>query len=468
MADRKFIIPVIRSRWICFGISAVLIIASIALMVFSGFNLGIDFESGLSQTVQLAPSGMSVAYTGSKSAVLRATSEKFTLELRDSTGVVKNEFAFSDYPDVGSLAAALQKVDGIECTVFDSSLRSAGVITGFGFPATLKSSPFVINFSDSAKAVVSIDQVRQALSEFKDVKVQSVGADIDQVYQIRVKTQNSESSQQLEDAIGNALQTAFGSDTVVVLETNFIGAKFSSSLLSNSLIAVGVAVALILVYVWMRFELGYALCSVLALLHDVLIMLGFIVVLRFEVSSTTIAAVLTLIGYSLNNTIVILDRVRSTLRSEQKIELCDVIDQSVTSSLSRTTISSVTTMLAIVPLCIFASGDIYYFAVSLLFGLFVGTYSSNFIAPALLYSFSGVKALDARKLKTRKKAMTDQESASYLMEDSVVKANAAKMQSRAKSKAEKKKPISDEEEAASLLSEDSSSKKKRSQLKLEK
>lgn len=458
MADRKLRIPVIRNRLFSYIFSGLLVVTSVVLLLIVGFNLGIDFESGLSQTVQLAPSGLSVSYKGSASAVLKADSAGFTLEKRDAEGVSKVSFPFSEYPTSGALADALQTIDGVECKVFDSNLSSSGVITGFGFPVTLRVAPFVINFADSSKSIVSIEQVRSSISDFKDAKVQSVGNEIDQVYQIRAKVSDSESSKSLEEGIIQALKGAFGSDTVVVLESNFIGAKYSSSLLSSALIAVAVAVALILIYVWLRFELGYAVCSIVALLHDVICMLGFIIAMGFEVSSTTIAAVLTIIGYSLNNTIVIMDRIRSLIRSDSKMELDWIIDESVTASLSRTTISSVTTMLAIIPLCIFASGDIFYFATSLLFGIVIGTYSSNLIAPALLYSFSGIDLLDARKLKNPRKAMTDQDSAAYLLEETVAKANAAKMEKRAE-RAKLK---------GSTADESASSGKQRSDLKLEK
>lgn len=477
---KKIHIPVVKLRKACYIASGLLILTSLALLIFLGFNLGIDFDSGLSQTVQLAPSGMNVSYTGSDSATLRADASGFTLEIRNSDGVEKLEFPFATYATVGQMGSALSAVDGIDCQVYDPDLMCSGVITGFGFPATLKASGFVVNFEDNGGMIVTIDQVRDALAAFPDAKVQSVGQDVDQVYQIRTKAEDSEGSKNLETGILQALRQDFGSNTVVVLESNFIGAKFSSSLLTNSLLAVLVAVVLILIYVWLRFELGYAICSVIALVHDVVCMLGFILLMRFEVSSTTIAAVLTIIGYSLNNTIVIFDRVRSKVRlqKEEHLTLQQIIDNSVSDSFSRTTISSITTILAIVPLCIFASGEIYYFALSLLFGVVVGTYSSNFIAPALLFSFSRIPALDPTKLKEKKK-ISDEDSASYLLEEDMVKANAAKMQRRAEAKAErmKKKAMADDDpmslladdvaEADRKKAEEKAKKQKRSQLKLE-
>jgi preprotein translocase subunit SecF len=145
-----------------------------------------------------------------------------------------------------------------------------------------------------------------------------------------------------------------------------------------------VALALILVYIWIRFRFAYAVSSILALFHDVFMLLGFISLLRFEFSSTTVAALLTIIGYSLNNTIVIFDRVRENVKLEKDASFPDLIDQSVTQSMSRTMFSSVTTVLAVLPLAILASGDIKLFAINMIFGVVVGTFSSNFLAPVFL------------------------------------------------------------------------------------
>lgn len=288
-----------------------------------------------------------------------------------------------------------------------------------------------------------IADVRSALKKINVTRVQSVGSADGGVFQLRMglrKDATDTLAKETEALVTSTLASAFEGGSVKVLESNFIGAKFSSSLLRNSLLAVAVAVVLILLYVWMRFELGYALCAVIALVHDVLCMLGFIVIARFEVSSTTIASVLTIIGYSLNNTIVIMDRIRDYLRAgEGEPDLQVIVDRSVSASFSRTTISSVTTLLAIIPLCIFSSGDIYAFVMSLLVGIVIGTYSSNFIAPALLYCFDGRGVLDPRRLKERseKKVPTDEEEAAYLIEDEVIKARAMKFQPARKKGREK-------------------------------
>ncbi|HQB91257.1 MAG TPA: protein translocase subunit SecF, partial [Sphaerochaeta sp.] len=191
----------------------------------------------------------------------------------------------------------------------------------------------------------------------------------------------------------------FGSGNVVVLQSDFIGPKFSKTLVSSSILAIAVAMGLILVYVWIRFRFAYAVSSLVALVHDVLAMLTMMVLLRLEFSSTTIAALLTIIGYSLNNTIVIFDRVRENMTINKNAVLAEQIDRSITQSVSRTVMSGLTTLLAIVPLAIFASGDIRLFSINMIFGLIFGTYSSNFLAPSLLYWISEAQGKGGKKAK---------------------------------------------------------------------
>jgi preprotein translocase subunit SecF len=148
---------------------------------------------------------------------------------------------------------------------------------------------------------------------------------------------------------------------------------------------------LILLYIWFRFKISYALAAIITLVHDSLLLVGFIVVFRLEVSSTTIAALLTIIGYSLNNVIVIFDRIRENRPMLKDLTMMKLIDVSVSQSLSRTIFSSLTTILAIIPLAILASGAIQLFAIEMVFGILVGAYSCNLLAPALLLWISKKK-----------------------------------------------------------------------------
>ena len=380
-------IPVIKLRWYAWILAVVLLLAgAVSFVVFGGFNLGVDFESGLSQRIQIAPVGLEVTYSGNKDAVLSISGSALSLEVRGEEGVATTSFRSQAYPTAKDLAAALNAVPGVSAVVVDGSLNTADLLSGYGFPATLSSTPTRLNFQGTG--TTSIEDVRSAIASLGNAKVQTVGSAENQTFQIRLGIKDGATQASMEEEVKNALASFFGQGNVVVLQSDYIGPKFSANLLSSSILAIVVAMALILLYVWIRFRFAYAVSSLIALVHDILMMLTAISILRLEFSSTTIAALLTIIGYSLNNTIVIFDRVRENVTLNKNAALSKLIDLSVTQSVSRTIMSGVTTLMAILPLAIFASGDIQLFAINMMFGILFGTFSSNFLAPSMLYWIS--------------------------------------------------------------------------------
>ncbi|MFA6689267.1 MAG: protein translocase subunit SecF [Sphaerochaetaceae bacterium] len=383
MANKK--VPVIKFRFYAVAMSLVLLAAGIvAAVVFGGFNTGIDFDSGLSQRIQIAPVGLSVSYSGNDDATLSISGDTLVLEVRGASGVATHRFASSAYPTSTDLVKGLNDIDKIDAVAVDGGLLTRNLLSGFGFPAKLSAAPKNLNFSTDT-VDVSINDMRDALASLGNVKVQTVGSSSNAVFQVRLGTEEGDTQASMEEKVSQLLGDAFGADEVVILQNDFVGPKFSSSLVSSSVIAVLIAMALIMAYVWIRFRFAYAVSALVGLFHDVLLLLSFILVFQLEISSTTIAAVLTIIGYSLNNTIVIFDRIRENVGLNKESSMPILIDMSVTQSLRRTTFSSLTTILAILPLAIMTSGDIRLFAIELVFGVVVGTYSSNFISPAFLY-----------------------------------------------------------------------------------
>lgn len=397
MKDKKPF-EVLKYKYIAFGISLAFIIAGvIVFFICGGFNTGIDFGSGYSERVQIAPLGMTVSYTGSDNATLSVVSNTLTLQLRNSSGVRSFSYSSDAYPTVGELAEAMKK-DGISVKVKDPSLMTAALVSGFGFPATLSSSETRLNFATPTRDV-NIEDIRGALSSLGNANIQTLG-DVDSGYfQVRVNVEDGESQDSVEAKVNSALYAAFGAENVVVMQSDFVGPKFSSSLLRSSIYAILLAIVLVLVYIAIRFRLAYAISSIVALFHDVLMMLAMIAIFRLEVSSTTIAAILTIIGYSLNNTIVIFDRVRENIKEDRKVCVDSAINSAVRQSLTRTVITSLTTLFAIVPLAILSTGDIKLFAINLTWGILVGAYSSNFIAPGLLVILNRIKPINAEKIK---------------------------------------------------------------------
>ena len=378
--------------------SSLFIVAGIIVFILLGFNAGIDFGSGYSESVQIAPLGLTVSYEGSESAVLSVSGTTLTLTFRSASGVEEKDFPSSLYPTAGELGAALA-ASGLKVKVVDPTLCTDNLVSGFGYPMTLTTSPGRINFSTDGEDV-TISSLRSALSEIDGVKVQTVGDKNSGAFQVRVLLKENEGQSEAERRINGELSKVYGEENIVVLQSDFVGPKFSSSLFRSSVSAILIAFVLILLYISVRFRISYALSSIIALIHDVLMMLSFVVILRLEVSSTTIAAVLTIIGYSLNNTIVIFDRVRENIKENRGSDPASMVSWSVRQSFTRTFITTLTTLFAIVPLSIFSTGDIRNFAINLIWGLVVGAYSSSIIAPALLMVFHRKFPID--KIKEKK------------------------------------------------------------------
>ena len=183
----------------------------------------------------------------------------------------------------------------------------------------------------------------------------------------------------------NELQ-AFGE----IQRTEVVGPKISSELIQKGILAIISAVGLMLFYIWIRFEWQFSLGAVLALIHDVIITIGIFSFFQIEFNLSIIAALLTIIGYSMNDTVVVYDRIRENLRKYKKQDLYDLINSSINQTLSRTVLTSFTTLLALFSLYIFGGQVIKGFTLAMIIGVFIGTYSSTFIASQLLHIL-GVK-----------------------------------------------------------------------------
>lgn len=249
----------------------------------------------------------------------------------------------------------------------------------------------------------SAEEVRTALDEFGATSVQQV-TDINGRYLIKSDL-GGEGSDAIASALQERLRTEFGTE-MEVLEVAFIGPRYSGSIARQSIILTLSALALILLYIWVRFRLRYAISAIAALVHDVLMTIVFIGVARVELSTTTVAAILTIIGYSLNDTVVIFDRIRENSDIYQRdVSFSEIANVSIRQSLSRTLITSLTTLLAVIAIYIFSTGSIRDFALCMIFGVIVGTYSSICIAAPVLVTWSKrsprAGQLTARKQKKR-------------------------------------------------------------------
>jgi preprotein translocase SecF subunit len=163
-----------------------------------------------------------------------------------------------------------------------------------------------------------------------------------------------------------------------------LGPKVSGELVQAGVTSIVVALVLMLIYIWFRFEWQYSVGAVLALVHDVIITIGMFAVTQLEFNLSTIAAILTIVGYSMNDTVVVYDRIREKLRKFKKESLAEVLNRAINKTLSRTILTSVTTLVALISLWVLGGAALQGFAFAMIFGVVIGTYSSIFIAAPLL------------------------------------------------------------------------------------
>jgi len=371
-----------------FGFSAFLLIGGlVGTIVRGGFNIGIDFRAGLSEQIQIAPRALTLTYTGDNSIELTMTGNSLTLQTQSSTGSERTTYAYSQYPTLQDLKNALEKVQGLTVSPIVPPSSPTAKLVGIANAQPLSSNPVTLNIANQdATKHIAIGDVRAALASMGSPLIQSVGNPTDQQFIVRVEeTTKSQNFQREATAkIKSLLEAQFGKGTVVEKQSAFIGPRFSQNLASQTATLTVLALVLILVYIWFRFRLAFAVSAIIATIHDPLIMLGFIGTFQLEVNTATVAAVLTIIGYSLNDTIVVFDRIRENSGLMRDSDFRTIVDTSITQTLSRTIITSGTTQLAVISILVFATGSIQEFALNLTIGIVVGTYSSIFIAAQVL------------------------------------------------------------------------------------
>jgi len=232
---------------------------------------------------------------------------------------------------------------------------------------------------------IGIADIRNKITDLNigEVSIQEFGVDSD--YLIRVERQEgTDNAQQIAvEAIKSSLDKAFTKD-IEYRRLEYVGPTVSKDLVYDGVMAIIFAIIAMLAYIWFRFELPFALGAIVALLHDIVLTLGLFAILGLEFNLATVAAILLIIGYSMNDTVVIYDRIRENLRKFKKMNLNELLDKSINETLSRTINTTFTTMLALGALYLFGGQIIADFAFAMLWGIIVGTYSSIFIASTIL------------------------------------------------------------------------------------
>lgn len=249
--------------------------------------------------------------------------------------------------------------------------------------------------ADPAVPLLQIDKLRSVLKDkgFKEAEIQHVGDPANSEFMIKIKSldKTKDTSTQTKNALIAAIESSLpeyikGRDvnTQVIQQIYAVGPKVGGELRTQALLAVLISLVLMIIYIWFRFEFTFGLMAILALFHDVFIILGIFAITGKEITVQIIAALLTIVGYSINDTIVVFDRIREDLKANRKAEYHEVFNKAINTTLSRTVITALTTLFTAAALYFFGGSVIHDFAFAMCLGLFFGTYSSIFVASNLV------------------------------------------------------------------------------------
>ena len=230
---------------------------------------------------------------------------------------------------------------------------------------------------------ITISKIRQSFMNMNlgDVSVKKFGNDNDYLIKFEKKDNKIDLISLIKSDLSNSIGNNFNFRRV-----ENVGPKVSSELLKSGIIAIIISLAVMLIYIWIRFEWQFSLGAILALFHDVIVTLGIFSLLGLEINLSIVAAVLTIVGYSMNDTVVIFDRVRENLRKFSDIKIFELTNISINQTLSRTLITSITTLLALLSIFLFGGEILKGFSLAMILGVIFGTYSSIYIANSVLVS----------------------------------------------------------------------------------
>jgi preprotein translocase subunit SecF len=387
--------------------SVVLTVSGVVSYFLLHFNLGVDFQAGLIQEVQFAPTAFSLTWSGEGKATISFNRGGLYI-VNTGVGIEPRTlaFPFSEYGTVGALVQALGAVEGLEVkSKISGGTSSQWLIRSAQGNPQLGSDPYLVHYLDPQSPEIKIETVREALVSLgQGIAVQNLGQPSDRHFMIRLQDKEMERGNSARggaeapgERITKVLENHFGAGEVVVLRSDYVGSRFSKNLTDQAGILIAFTLLLVLVYASIRFKPQYAIGAVLGIAHDGLVMISFVVWTRMEFNTTTIAAILTILGYSINNTIVIFDRMRENRRLYPEDVFVNILNRSLTETLSRTIITTLTTMLAVISLFIFTSGSMKDFALALLVGLVSGVYTTTFIATGFVYFWDKEKTKRAKK-----------------------------------------------------------------------
>ena len=366
-------------------ISCILILSGvIGIFVRGGINFGIDFKPGLIEEVRVASPVAEVTYNGSANISMDLSAGQLDLVITGIGTVNETKsYNFAEYSTISSLAGALNAVDGVNVKVLDGSYDTTKLFLNSAVTNQLTTN--VLYIYPAGTSTITTDDIRNALAGVSGISIKQLGSGADASYQIRMGVSEESVQSDLLETINTQLYNAFGKEKVAIVKTDFIGSSMSKSNTIKAIIVLALTVLLIWGYAAIRFHWDFALGSIIALIHDSLIMLTFIIWTQMEFSNTVLAAVLTIIGYSINATVVILDRIRYNLKyMPEAKQFNEILNKSLSDTLLRSILTTVTTLFAVVALYVFTTGSIKDFALAMIVGLISGMYSSIFISSGFI------------------------------------------------------------------------------------
>jgi len=392
----KFFIPaaIISCLLAAFGVTG--------YVINNGFALGVDFQAGLIQEVQVAPTAFTLRWNGTTSAVIQF--DRGNIYFVVSGSGIENrtyQFAFSEHGTIGSLKSAIEEqLEEMEVTITaNENVNSQWLVfSSLGNRSLSSDVPYIVHYHDPSSPYIDISEVRNAMAGFSQgVSVQNLGAPADRQFMVRVE--DKEEGRVTSSEINEILEAYFGEGSIAVHRSDYVGSRFSKDLTDQAGILIFLTLLLVLIYSAFRFRLQFAVGAVIAIMYDVIIIIAFVVWTRMEFTTLTIAAILTILGYSTNNTIILFDRIRENLRIYSDNSFIEILDMSLTAILGRTVITTATTMLAVLALFIFTAGSMKDFALALLVGMTSGVYTTLFIVSGFIYSWEKQKIKRQQKKK---------------------------------------------------------------------
>ena len=334
-------------------------------------------------------------------------SQKFDNFLNKDMNIVKNW----KYYIIAPLVIVFVAIIVFACLGFNLGIDfTGGTILKVNFGTDISNSEYN-NYKSEIESILNDNNI-------KKYSLQKEGSTEDASISIKFQDINGKTEEEMADVISvviEQIESSLNPDNSIpnfnVEDSQRIGASASDNLIRDALLSIGLAVLLMLIYIAIRFEFASGIAAIVALLHDVLIMCAMVIICRIQVNSSFIAALITIIGYSINNTIVIFDRIRENLRKDEysKTTNAQMVDISVRQTLTRTIYTSLTTILSVALLAIIGVSSIREFLFPIIIGLFAGTYSSIFLSGTIwsfIYNRSKDKRLQKRLKEDKKKKET--------------------------------------------------------------